>query len=326
MTIPGFWQNRIKAEDKSKELDGLKQDLFKWGKIEKSINDCLEIAKIDKDDQSVNLKKEIEKQSSIIECQLNDFEKLTFLNEKYDKENAFISIFAGAGGVDAQDWTEILLRMYLRFSEKKDWQAQIIDHSKGTEAGIKSVTIEVKGKYAYGFLKGEAGVHRLVRISPFDAEKLRHTSFALVEVLPEIKKVKIEVNPDDLRIDTFLSSGPGGQNMQKNETAVRMVHLPTKITVACQSQRSQTQNKERALQILKSKLFQYAQTEKEEEKARLRGEFKSASWGNQIRSYVFHPYHMVKDLRTGYKTSDVDSILDGNLEEMIESYFRWKGK
>ena len=326
MTNPGFWQNRIKAEDKSKELDGLKQDLFKWGKIEKSINDCLEIAKIDKDDQSVNLKKEIEKQSSIIECQLNDFEKLTFLNEKYDKENAFISIFAGAGGVDAQDWTEILLRMYLRFSEKKDWQAQIIDHSKGTEAGIKSVTIEVKGKYAYGFLKGEAGVHRLVRISPFDAEKLRHTSFALVEVLPEIKKVKIEVNPDDLRIDTFLSSGPGGQNMQKNETAVRMVHLPTKITVACQSQRSQTQNKERALQILKSKLFQYAQTEKEEEKARLRGEFKSASWGNQIRSYVFHPYHMVKDLRTGYKTSDVDSILDGNLEEMIESYFRWKGK
>jgi len=326
MTIPGFWQNRIKAEDKSKELDGLKQDLFKWGKIEKSINDCLEIAKIDKDDQSVNLKKEIEKQSSIIERQLNDFEKLTFLNEKYDKENAFISIFAGAGGVDAQDWTEILLRMYLRFSEKKDWQAQIIDHSKGTEAGIKSVTIEVKGKYAYGFLKGEAGVHRLVRISPFDAEKLRHTSFALVEVLPEIKKVKIEVNPDDLRIDTFLSSGPGGQNMQKNETAVRMVHLPTKITVACQSQRSQTQNKERALQILKSKLFQYAQTEKEEEKARLRGEFKSASWGNQIRSYVFHPYHMVKDLRTGYKTSDVDSILDGNLEEMIESYFRWKGK
>jgi len=326
MTIPGFWQNRIKAEDKSKELDGLKQDLFKWGKIEKSINDCLEIAKIDKDDQSVNLKKEIEKQSSIIEHQLNDFEKLTFLNEKYDKENAFISIFAGAGGVDAQDWTEILLRMYLRFSEKKDWQAQIIDHSKGTEAGIKSVTIEVKGKYAYGFLKGEAGVHRLVRISPFDAEKLRHTSFALVEVLPEIKKVKIEVNPDDLRIDTFLSSGPGGQNMQKNETAVRMVHLPTKITVACQSQRSQTQNKERALQILKSKLFQYAQTEKEEEKARLRGEFKSASWGNQIRSYVFHPYHMVKDLRTGYKTSDVDSILDGNLEEMIESYFRWKGK
>ena len=326
MTNPGFWQNRIKAEDKSKELDGLKQDLFKWGKIEKSINDCLEIAKIDKDDQSVNLKKEIEKQSSIIECQLNDFEKLTFLNEKYDKENAFISIFAGAGGVDAQDWTEMLLRMYLRFIKRKGWLAQIIDHSKGTEAGIKSVIIEVNGKYAYGFLKGEAGVHRLVRISPFDAEKMRHTSFSLVEVLPEIKETKIEISPDDLRIDTFLSSGPGGQNMQKNETAVRIVHLPTKITVSCQSQRSQTQNKERALEILKSKLFQYAQTEKEEEKARLRGEFKSASWGNQIRSYVLHPYHMIKDLRTDYETNNVDNILDGDLDEIIESYFRWKNK
>ena len=326
MTNPGFWQNRIKAEDKSKELDGLKQDLSKWRKIEKSINDCLEIAKIDKDDQSVNLKKEIEKQSSIIECQLNDFEKLTFLNEKYDKENAFISIFAGAGGIDAQDWTEMLLRMYLRFIKRKGWLAQIIDHSKGTEAGIKSVIIEVNGKYAYGFLKGEAGVHRLVRISPFDAEKMRHTSFSLVEVLPEIKETKIEISPDDLRIDTFLSSGPGGQNMQKNETAVRIVHLPTKITVSCQSQRSQTQNKERALEILKSKLFQYAQTEKEEEKARLRGEFKSASWGNQIRSYVLHPYHMIKDLRTDYETNNVDNILDGDLDEIIESYFRWKNK
>lgn len=326
MTDPSFWQNRTKAEDRSKELDKLKEDLFKWEKIEKSINDCLEIAKMDKDDQSINLKKEIEKQFSKIERQLNDFEKLTFLNKEYDKENAFISVFAGAGGVDAQDWTEMLLRMYLRFAEKKRWLAQTIDHSKGTEAGMKSVTIEVKGKYAYGFLKGEAGVHRLVRISPFDAEQMRHTSFALVEVLPEIKKAEIEINPDDLRIDTFLSSGPGGQHMQKNETAVRMVHLPTKITVSCQSQRSQTQNKERALQILKSKLFQYAQTEKEEEKARLRGEFKSASWGNQIRSYVLHPYHMVKDLRTGYETSDVDSVLDGNLEEIIESYFRLKNK
>ena len=324
MVDPEFWQNRAKAEEKSKELDKLKEDLFKWEKIEKSISDCLEVAKIDKDDQSVNLKKEIEKQFSKIERQLNDFEKLTFLNKEYDKENAFVSIFAGAGGVDAQDWTEMLLRMYLRFAEKKGWPAQIIDHSKGTEAGMKSVTIEVKGRYAYGFLKGEAGVHRLVRISPFDAEQMRHTSFALVEVLPEIKEVEVEVNPDDLKIDTFLSSGPGGQHMQKNETAVRMVHLPTKITVSCQSQRSQTQNKERALQILKSKLFQYAQAEKEEEKARLRGEFKSASWGNQIRSYVLHPYHMVKDLRTGYETSNVDDILDGNLDEIIESYFRWK--
>lgn len=326
MFLPDFWQNRTRAEEQSKKLDKLKQDLLKWEKIEKSINDCLEIALMDKDDQSVNLKKEIEKQLSGIERQLNDFEKLTFLNGKYDKESAFVSIFAGAGGVDAQDWTEMLLRMYLRFAEKKGWQAQIIDHSKGSEAGMKSVAFEVKGNYAYGFLKGEAGVHRLVRISPFDAEQMRHTSFALVEVLPKMEEVEIEINPDDLKIDTFLSSGPGGQNVQKNETAVRITHLPTKITVSCQAERSQVQNKEKALQILKSKLYQYAQAEQKEEKSRLKGEFKSASWSNQIRSYVLHPYHLVKDLRTGYETNDVDDILNGNMEEMIESYFRLEDK
>ncbi len=326
MIRPEFWQNRITAGKKSKELNKLKDDIEQWERIEKSINDCLDVAILDKDDQDVNLTKEIEKQFSKIESQLNNFEKLIFLNGEYDKEDALVSIFAGAGGIDAQDWTEMLLRMYLRFAEKKGWQAQIIDHSKGTEAGIKSVTFEVIGNYAYGFLKGEAGVHRLVRISPFDAEQMRHTSFSLVEVLPKMEAVGIEVNPDDLKIDTFLASGPGGQNVQKNETAIRITHLPTKITVSCQAERSQTQNKERALQILKSKLYQYAQTEQEEEKARLRGEFKSASWGNQIRSYVLHPYHLIKDLRTDYETNEVDNILNGDLEEIIESYFRLKNE
>ncbi len=325
MSCPTFWQNRANAEKKSRELNRLKKNIVLWEGLEKSIDDCLEIARLDEQDQTVSLRKEIEKQFSKIEKQLNDFEKLVFLNGKYDQENVLLSIFAGAGGVDAQDWAEMLLRMYLRFAEKKGWSAQIIDHSKGTEAGIKSVIVEISGDYAYGFLKSEAGVHRLVRISPFDAEQMRHTSFALVEVLPELDEIEeIEVDPDDLKIDTFLASGHGGQNVQKNETAVRITHLPSNITVSCQAERSQVQNKERALRILKSKLYQYAQAEQEEAKARLRGEFKSASWGNQIRSYVLHPYHLIKDLRTDYETNEVDKVLDGDLEQIVESYLHWK--
>ena len=322
MAESDFWQDREQAEKKSRRLARLKEDIAKWGKIEISINDLLEIAELDKKDQSVNLRQEIEKQFSQIEKQLNDFEILTFLSGRYDQKNAFISIFAGAGGVDAQDWAEMLLRMYVRYAEKKSWLTRIIDQSKGTEAGIKSVTFEVEGRFAYGFLKAEAGVHRLVRISPFDAEKMRHTSFALVEVLPEIPNVEVEINHDDLRVDTFLASGHGGQNVQKNQTAVRLVHLPTKISVSCQSERSQHQNKERAMNILRAKLYQYYQADQEEEKARLRGEFKSASWGNQIRSYVLHPYKMIKDLLTQYETNNVEKILDGDLDEIIETYLK----
>lgn len=326
MSEPGFWQNRDKAEEKSRRLNKLKQDIEKWQKIEKSIDDCLEVAILDKDDQDVNLRREIEKQFEEIEISLNDFEKIIFLGGEYDDRNALLSIFAGAGGVDAQDWAEMLWRMYSRFAEKRGWLVRLIDHSKGAESGIKSVTLEIEGDYAYGFLKSEAGVHRLVRISPFDAEQMRHTSFALVEVLPEIEEVEVEIDPDDLKIDTFLASGHGGQNVQKNETAVRITHLPSKITVTCQAERSQFQNKERAFKILKSKLYQYARAEQEEEKARLRGEFKSASWGNQIRSYVLQPYKMVKDLRTNYETNQVEDVLDGDLDELIESYFRIQNK
>ena len=324
MAQSDFWKNQERASNKSKELADFKSTLDKWQDLQTSVKDCLEIAILDKDDQTVTLRKDIEQEFNKIRKNLIDMEKTTFLSGKYDKRDALLSIFAGAGGVDAQDWTEMLLRMYLRFAEKKGWTARVVEQSRGTEAGIKSVTIEIEGQFAYGFLKEEAGVHRLVRISPFDAEKMRHTSFAMVSVLPEMNDVEVKINPDDLRIDTFLASGHGGQNVQKNETAVRIVHLPTKITVSCQSERSQNQNKERAMKILKSKLYYYTQLEQEEEKARLRGEFKSASWGNQIRSYVLHPYKMVKDLRTGYETNDPDKILDGDLEEIIESSLRAK--
>lgn len=326
MAEQNFWQNREVAAKKSKQLAKLKSNVEKWENINISIDSLLEIAKTDKEDKTVNIRIDIEDEFKSIEKQLLEFEKLTFLKGEYDQKNVYLSIFAGAGGVDAQDWAEMLKRMYVRYAERREWRVHSVDESKGSEAGIKSTTLAIKGEFAYGFLKSEAGVHRLVRISPFDAEKMRHTSFALVEVLPEIEDVGVEVNSDDLRIDTFLSSGPGGQHMQKTESAVRIIHLPTKITAVCQSERSQHQNKDQAMKILKTKLYHFYSAEKEEEKDRLRGEFKSASWGNQIRSYVLHPYKMVKDLRTKYETNDVKSILDGDLDEIIESYLKQRSK
>ena len=250
-------------------------------------------------------------------------ENLTrYLINPYDKNNAILSLHSGVGGTEAQDWTEMLLRMYTRFAEKKKWRVFLIDQSVGSEAGIKSATLEIIGPYAYGFLKSEAGVHRLVRISPFDAEKMRHTSFALVDVLPEIPEPKIEIKDKDLKIETFRASAKGGQHVQKVETAVRIVHLPTKITVTCQAERSQYQNKERAMKILKSKLYQFEIAKKEEEKERIRGRVLPASWGYQARSYILHPYKMVKDHRTGYQTNEVQKVLDGDLNKFIEVYLK----
>ncbi|MGC9048972.1 MAG: peptide chain release factor 2 [Patescibacteria group bacterium] len=299
-----FWRDKEISEKKIQRFNQLKEELNRWENLNKMI---AELSGQRNQELIAKAEKEI-----------NNLERLTYFSGPCDKNNALLSLHAGAGGTDAQDWAEMLLRMYVRFCEKKGWLAQVIDESRGGEAGIKSATIEIEGQYAYGFLKGEAGVHRLVRISPFDAEKMRHTSFALVQVLPELEEVEIEINPEDLKIETFRASAKGGQKVQKAETAVRITHLPTKITVSCQVERSQYQNKERALKILKSKLYQYYQDKREEEKAILRGELKSISWGNQIRSYVLHPYKMVKDHRTGYETSDVQKILDGDLDELIE--------
>jgi len=243
------------------------------------------------------------------------------LSGEYDRRNAILAIHAGAGGTDSQDWTEMLLRMYLRWAEKRDYSTTILDMTSGEEAGIKSVTVEVTGRNASGYLRAERGVHRLVRLSPFDAAHARHTSFALVEVMPEVESAsEVNLNPDDLRIDVFRASSKGGQNVQKNATAVRITHLPTGITVSCQNERSQRRNKESALKVLEARLLVRQLAEEAKEKARLKGEHVSAAWGNQIRSYVLHPYKMVKDHRTGYETSDAESVLDGELGPLLSAY------
>jgi peptide chain release factor 2 len=247
------------------------------------------------------------------------------LSGKFDRGDALLAIHSGAGGVDAQDWAEMLERMYLRWAEARGFQAEVIDLSEGEEAGIKSVTISVTGRYAYGYLRPEKGVHRLVRLSPFDAAHRRHTSFALVEVLPQIEDdSEIEINPEDIRIDVYRSSGAGGQNVQKNATAIRITHLPSGLVVTCQNERSQTQNRENALRVLRARLFEIKMQDQADQLAELRGEYTKAEWGSQIRSYVLHPYQMVKDHRTNYEVGNAQSVLNGSLDGFIEAYLRLK--
>ncbi|MCH7492358.1 peptide chain release factor 2 [Patescibacteria group bacterium] len=327
MAESDFWSNPTKAKTKSQRREEIQDELTRWQQIKQDVEDLLAVTKDAEKEKDVSLKSDIESQLVKLEKKFSSLEFYILLDNKYDQRNAIIAIHAGTGGVDAQDWSAMLLRMYIRFSERHGWVVKVIDKSVGQEAGVKSVTFEVSGRYAYGYLQSEAGVHRLVRISPFDAEKMRHTSFALVEVLPELEeKEDTKIDEKDLRIDTFTASGHGGQSVNTTHSAVRIVHLPTGISVSCQNERSQQQNKATALKILKSKLHKLNEADKQVEKQKLRGEYQEAAWGNQVRSYVLHPYKMVKDHRTKFETSEVDDILDGKLDDFMESYLRLKAK
>jgi peptide chain release factor 2 len=325
MNQADFWQNQKEAKEISQKVSDLKEEIEKWEKLVSEVDDVLEIAQLDKEDKDVNLRQELEAKFEQLQKKFYEQEFFLLFSGEHDKKDAILAIHAGAGGDDAQDWAGMLLRMYLRFAEKKGFTVKIVDQSAGAEAGVKSVVLEIKGRYAYGYLKSEAGVHRLVRISPFDAEAMRHTSFALVEVLPELESIdldQIKIKDEDLRVDVFRSSGKGGQGVNTTDSAVRIVHLPTKITVSCQNERSQLQNRETALKILKIKLHQLELKKQQEQKQELRGEFQSAEWGSQIRSYVLHPYKMVKDHRTKFEVKDPDAVLDGELEDFIDAYLK----
>ena len=323
MSQPDFWRDQVRAATISKQAANFAFEIKEWQELRRGVEDILFLAKQSDQEKDDSIKVDLERKLVDLENKFNHLEFSLMFSGEYDGSDAIMAIHAGAGGTDAQDWAEMLLRMYSRYAESKKWTINILDKSIGQEAGVKSAVIQIKGRYAYGYLKSEAGVHRLVRISPFDAEKMRHTSFALVEVLPVLEEVgEINLKDDDLRIDVFRASGHGGQSVNTTDSAVRIKHLPTGITVACQNERSQHQNKETAMKILKSKLHQYYQTELEEEKQKLRGEFSEAAWGNQARSYVLHPYKLVKDHRTGFEMSEADKVLDGQLDELVESYLK----
>jgi peptide chain release factor 2 len=304
-----------------RSLSGLKAEVEEWGRLArqaKSLDELLELALEEKDDSLVET---LVDELAQIEGTLNGLEFRLVLSGEHDQRNAMVALHAGAGGVESQDWVRMLIRMYLRWAERKGLEGEVLDISSGEEAGVKSAVLQVSGPYAYGNLKAERGVHRLVRLSPFDADHARHTSFALVEVLPEAEEgVDVTIDPDDLKIDVFRAGGAGGQSVQKNSTAVRITHEPTGIKVNCQNERSQYQNKEIAMRILRARLVEREMKLRAEKMDRLKGEHISPEWGNQIRSYVLHPYRMVKDHRTSCETSDTEAVLDGEIDAFIGAY------
>jgi len=302
-----------------KEISTLRQRIQSWQSLQQRIADTVELAELGDESLRADLAPEIEAiQKLVAKKELN-----TLLSGRYDRGDALLSINAGAGGTDSQDWTAMLQRMYLRWAEQRGFKTSILDMTEGEEAGLKSITIAVEGRHAFGYLRPEKGVHRLVRLSPFDSANRRHTSFAQVEVLPQVDNdTDIEINPKDLKIETFRAGGAGGQSVQKNDTAVRITHIPTGTVASCQNERSQTQNRENALRVLKGRLLEIQEREQAKELADMRGEYQKAEWGSQIRSYVLHPYQMVKDHRTNHEVGNAQSVLDGDLDGFIEAYLR----
>ncbi len=316
---PALWEDHDRAQKILKQIVDLREEIHGWQDFTERVNSALELVEI----ADESMRPELENELTAIEKEMDQRELQTLLSGKYDHGNAILTIHAGAGGTDSQDWAEMLERMYLRWADKNGFSADILDRSAGEEAGVKSVTIAINGRYAYGYLKSEKGVHRLVRLSPFDSAHRRHTSFAQVEVLPEIDDDdEISISPDDVRVDVFKSSGAGGQNVQKNSTAVRLLHIPTGIIVTCQNERSQLQNRESAFRVLRAKLLEIHREEQEKELAGLRGVYQKAEWGSQIRSYVLHPYQLVKDHRTDFEVGNVNAVLDGELDDFIQDYLR----
>ena len=319
---PGFWDNSDNAARVSKHLAEVEEEVAFWEGLKKEIEELTELAGMAEHD--TKLRHEIEARIQDIEKKYAKEEFRLFLSGPYDRNDAYLTIYSGAGGLDAQGWAEMLLRMYERYFERKGYETHLRHVARGEEGGIKEATLEVRARYAYGFLRREAGVHRLVRISPYSSQKLRHTSFALVDVVPKIEEVdsEAEIEEDELRIDTFRASGPGGQNVNMRDTAVRITHIPTGITASSQSERSQAVNKEKALELLRSKLYMVRQTRQKKELRDLKGAPISAEWGHQIRSYVLHPYQMVKDHRTDFETSNTEAVLDGDLDGFIDAEIR----
>ncbi|HEX73704.1 MAG TPA: peptide chain release factor 2 [Dehalococcoidia bacterium] len=316
-----FWLDQAEAQSIMRLLSEQKKVVQEWRGLEKELADIAELSPLA--DEDAILGEEIQSELGELASRLDELELELAFSSEYDARNAILTIHAGAGGTESQDWAQMLMRMYLRWTERRGYRSEILDVSPGDETGIKSAIIGISGDYACGYLKSEHGVHRLVRLSPFDADHARHTSFALVEVMPEAEAdVDVKIEPEDLKVDVFRSSGPGGQHMQKTSSAVRLTHLPTGLVATCQSERSQHQNKEFALKILQARLLKLELARRAEERARIKGKRIAAGWGNQIRSYVLHPYQMVKDHRTGYQTSDTDAVLDGELDGFITAYLR----
>ena len=305
------------------DLSVLKEEVSRWQALHTRVTECMELLGLAEIDEDESMAAEIEAEADAIQAELSRLEFHLVLSGPHDRDSAILALHAGAGGTDAQDFAQMLMRMYLRWAERQGFQTEILDSLRGQEAGFKSVTMSVAGRYAYGYLRAERGVHRLVRLSPFDEAHRRHTSFVLVEAMPELSgDIEIDIRPEDLKIDVYKASGAGGQHVQKNSTAVRMTHLPTGTVVACQNERSQVQNREVALKILRGKLYDLEQQKRDEEQAKLKGKHVSAGWGNQIRSYVLHPYHMIKDLRTEHETGNTAAVLDGDIQDFIETYLQ----